>query len=117
MPRYDYHCSAGHVTETIKGFDVRTIDCPECGQLSTRSSVHLISQSNLAHIPADQRPLKIGAFEEASQELAYQHAEIAKHLPEDSYQMPDYIGVGIARGKQALAGKAAPPKGWTDPHG
>lgn len=115
MPRYDYICPVGHMTETIKGIEVTQIDCVDCGKPAVRQSVYLFSQGNTAFVPANQRVMKMRDVEEAGAEIAYQHERI-NHEMDGQHQMPDYAGIATAKAQAALAGTIAPPKGWTDPH-
>lgn len=39
MPRYDYRCERGHVTEMVQGVEIRSIPCP-CGLSTERVPVY-----------------------------------------------------------------------------
>lgn len=36
MPRYDYRCDEGHVTEAVAGVEVGLLPCPACGRQARR---------------------------------------------------------------------------------
>lgn len=39
MPRYDYRCALGHVTERVAGYEDRSILC-RCGDIAYRQAVY-----------------------------------------------------------------------------
>ena len=70
-PLYEYVCEAGHVTERLaKGRDESLIYCG-CGLPSERQTVNRIAFTGFARVPVDQREIRMGAYNEASQEIAY----------------------------------------------
>ena len=73
MPVYNWLCGAGHVTEARAARDTELRSCP-CGLPAARQSVYAIGVSGFARTPIDQRLVKIGAFQEASAELEYEHS-------------------------------------------
>ena len=66
-------------------------------------------------VPKGQRELKIGEFQEAGAQLEYekQKQEYERDMP---LELPNYTDAAKKRGLDALAGKIAPPEGWTDPY-
>lgn len=72
MPLFTYRCPAAHETELLRPRDVEVVSCA-CGEPASRQSVYPISFSGFLRPPVDQREIKMGAFNEASQELAYAH--------------------------------------------
>lgn len=73
MPLYIYHCPAGHETELLRPRDVEVVSCA-CGELASRQVINRIGFTGFARTPVDQREIKLGAFNEASNELAYKHS-------------------------------------------
>ncbi len=103
MPRYDYRCENGHITEALRPASVVQIDCPACLGLAQRQSIYVISQGSKTQPPMGQRPLRIGEYQEAAAEVGYQLTERNKHL-EHPLSTPDYYGIAK---KTALAKIAA----------
>ena len=73
MPLYDFSCADCGNFEAFARRDEAEIECA-CGQQATRLSVYRIGVSGFARTPLDQRVVKMGAFTEASSELAYSHS-------------------------------------------
>src|SRR3990167_5688223 len=73
MPLYDYSCPVCGTFEMKGRIQDTEVECA-CGQQATRLSVYEIGVSGFARTPVDQRMVKIGAFQEASAELEYNHS-------------------------------------------
>lgn len=73
MPNYVFRCPAGHEAELIRPRDVEVVPCP-CGEPASRQSVYAVNFGGFTRTPVDQRMIKMGAFNEASAELEYQHS-------------------------------------------
>jgi hypothetical protein len=69
---------------------------------------------NRAVTPADQRALRTGEYHEAAAEVehAWQKREYERDGP---IERPPYFQAAREKATDALAGKIAPPEGWTDP--
>lgn len=117
MPRFDFGCSAGHVFTKDVPRDQRSASCP-CGKRAERllSVPYLpgVAAGGRAPTPADQRPLHVGAMQEAAAEVdyAWQKREYEMDRP---LERPPYFQVARKKAHDALAGKIAPPEGWSDP--
>ena len=69
-----YVCREGHLTEKlVRGQDLQEIPCETCSGPAARQSVYHIGFTGFARVPLDQREIKMGAYNEASAELAYRH--------------------------------------------
>lgn len=114
MPTFDFQCDRGHTTEERVGRDTFSIDC-RCGLRAHRELgvPHLpgVSRGAPAPTPRDQRPLRVGAMQEAAAEIDHKWDRMG--VP--SEQRPDYFSIATRKAQDALAGKIAPPKGWSDP--
>ena len=73
MPLYEFACFDGHVTERLAAMEVEMIYC-SCGQPAVRQAVYPIGFTGFARPPLAQREIRMGAFNEASGELEYQHS-------------------------------------------
>ena len=73
MPLYDYRCPACGVFEMRGRIEDEEVECA-CGQQAARLSVYEINFGGFARTPVDQREVRIGAYMEASQEVAHQHS-------------------------------------------
>ena len=72
MPLYIYRCPAGHETELLRSRQTELVACA-CGEAASRQAVYPVGVSGFARTPVDQRVIKMGAYNEASAELDYQH--------------------------------------------
>ena len=113
MPTFDWACARGHVFEDSTPRETREITCP-CGRPASRllSAPQLITQRVPA--PKGQRPLRIGEYQEAAQEVDYRWRKLEYEL-DAPIQRPDYFGAANGKAQDVLAGKTAPPKDWADP--
>lgn len=120
MPLYDYSCEEGHTTELRQSIRDRAdrILCPLCGKPALRVPFYL-SQTVITETGAKSgyaRPranealsynqkgqptgnYAVSRFQEASQELDYQHKkreeEVGRELP-----APNYYRLGVERAKR-----------------
>ncbi len=72
MPLFAFHCGEGHITERLCPREMAVIPCPACGSPATRQAVNQIGVTGFARQPVSERMVRMGAFNEASSELAYQ---------------------------------------------
>lgn len=73
MPRYDFRCPSGHITEARASFDVSSIDCA-CGRAAQREPFvrgHLPGQSGFVPTPTKEHYLPLGRALEAQHEMVY----------------------------------------------
>ena len=74
MPILAFRCNKGHLTEKlVRGQDVEHLPCETCSGPAVRQSVYRVAVTGFARPPIDQREIRMGAFTEASAELAYKH--------------------------------------------
>lgn len=113
MPRYDFECTAGHVSEYDVSRLTFTARCPCGGEARRRLAVMQLITAR-AVVPKNQRVVHIGEYQEAAQETDYRWSKLEYEM-DRPLERPDYFGVANGKAQDALAGKIAPPKGWTDP--
>ena len=113
MPSFDFACSRGHVFEDSTSRETREVMCP-CGRAASRllSAPQIITQR--ATTPKSQRPLKYGQVQEAAQEVEHHWQKLESEMG-TPLKRPDYFGAANRKAQDVLAGKTAPPKGWSDP--
>ena len=106
MPLFHYLCECGVVTEALQGRDVEAIPCRACGQTAKRQAVYRVSFSSSglptgAGLQSGRRESRqrFADYREASQELAYAHAE-RENDAGHSIQEPNYYEIGKARAAQ-----------------
>lgn len=100
MPRYDFRCAGGHVTEELTGREVRAIACPSCPLLAERLVVPSgVGITGLTVPPIGERRVHLGRAIEA------QH-EIVDQAQRAGVEPPDLLSV--ARRKAAAIRKHAP---------
>ena len=73
MALYEYRCGQGHSAELLRHVSIEEVECPACGETAKRQSVYRFSFSGFTRTPIDQREVRLGEFQEASAELAYDH--------------------------------------------
>jgi len=75
MPLFTFTCGGcGSTSERfVRDREVTSLPCPDCSGLAVKETVYHIAFSGYGRVPIDQRQVKIGAFQEASAEIAYQH--------------------------------------------
>ena len=96
MPTYDYVCRCGEITESVQGMEVVTIPCPKCNRMARRSACYtpyLHTETGVRMGPSDRKAnikdkhgrTRLSVFEEASQEIDYNHTkaenEVGHELP------------------------------------
>lgn len=113
MPTFDWSCPRGHVFEDSSNRETRELTC-HCGRPAERllSVPQLITQRAVA--PKGQRPLRIGQYQEAAQEVEHRWQQLEYEM-DSPIQRPDYFGAANGKAQDVLAGKTAPPQGWADP--
>ncbi len=67
MPYYDFACKCGEVTEARAGYETKSLPCPACGQIATRSAIYQIA------LGTKEKKYRVSEFQEASQELDHAH--------------------------------------------
>ena len=94
MPRYDYRCAGGHVTEKERGYDVVRVTCPICGasaqRLAVYQGVQVMGDGINTHQPTKEAPVNVTRFMEAHGQILYE-AEKAHVTP------PDFLGIAKER--------------------
>lgn len=106
MPRYDYTCPAGHVTESVRSVHVTAIQC-FCHKTARRVAIYrdqYIScetgpKSGLkVEAPRDEKDLRkpFAQYQEAAQEVEYAYARV----DDPKVKAPDLYGEGIRRAKK-----------------
>lgn len=99
MPRYDFRCADGHVTEEWAGFDRLTSRC-ECGAESERVAVpSRVSITGFAVAPMRERPVNLSRFIEAQ-------GQMVRDAERTGVPAPDVLG--DARKRAAAIAKHAP---------
>ncbi len=100
MPRYDYRCPSGHVTEQIRGFKVKLTKCLECGRRARRQAVYaeqyLGGDGITAHCPPREAPINLTRFTEA-------HGELLRDAEKAGVEPPDLFGAAKERVKRGDA--------------
>ena len=115
MPNYDFRCANGHGFEDNVPRDQFLLTCTECGREAQRQlGVPNMAVEGRVIVPKSQRQLDVREFQEAGAQLDFerQRQEYERDTP---LELPNYTDAAKKRGLDALAGKIAPPKGWTDP--
>ena len=116
MPNYDWRCAAGHWFEDNTPRDQFLHTCTECGDEAQRQlGVPNMAVEGRVITPKGQRTLDMREFQEAGAQLDHerQKQEYERDMP---LELPNYTDSAKERGLDALAGKIAPPEGWTDPY-
>lgn len=100
MPRYDFRCPAGHITEEVAGFDQSTSLCA-CGAESAREQVpsRPARFNGFAIPPMRERKIPLSRFVEAQ-------GEMVRAAERTGVQAPDVLG--IAKRQAAAIAEAAP---------
>jgi len=99
MPRYDFRCPDGHVTERRAGFEQAASVCGVCGAAAERVAVNRIGMSGFAIPPMGARAIPLNRFAEA-------HGEMLRTAERTGVQAPDVMG--IARRQADYIKKVAP---------
>ncbi len=94
MPRYDYRCVGGHVTEKERGYDVDRIPCPVCGvsaqRLAVYPGVQLMGDGINTHQPTKEAPVNVTRFMEA-------HGQILQEAEKAHVTPPDFLKIAKER--------------------
>jgi len=103
VPRFDFSCDAGHVFTEDVPREQRTTACA-CGKLAVRllSVPYLpgVAAGVRAETPRDQRPLKIGAFQEAAAEVDHQWNRLEQSAGRPLTR-PNYLGMAKNKAQEA----------------
>lgn len=101
MPLYTFSCRNGHTFDALAG---RTASsrrpCQQCDGVAEKHSVYQISHSGFTPTPRDEREIRMGAFNEASNELAYQHDRLVDATQNLSLPSPPLWQMAKARAKK-----------------
>lgn len=84
MPRYDYRCGLGHVTEAVNPVSVDVIYCA-CGRAALRapfSPGHLPGATGFVATPTKERYVNVNRAIEAQHELIHQAEKHNVKLPD-----------------------------------
>ena len=118
MPRYDWQCGRAHSFEEWADRSVMAVACPHCDSSAQRQlAVPLVRGPTVnppAAVPKSQREVKIGEFMEAGEQLEYEHTKNEQMVGHE-LKRPDLTGEAKRRAQAGLAGKRAPPEGYTVP--
>ena len=80
MPRYDYRCKEGDVTEAVREMSVTEIACPSCGGVAQRQAVYAnqhirgetVARPRLgSSIKNKHGQFKLGLYAEAQSEIIH----------------------------------------------
>ena len=105
MPRYDFRCGEGHVTEARREMACSEIVCPSCSGVAHRLAVYAeqlilgdtVAKPRLGNSALDKHGrLRLGQFVEA-------HSEILHDSAKAGAEPPDTFQIGKRRAK-ALQG-------------
>ena len=110
MPIYSFQCPEGHIQEGLHPIGTERIACG-CGLRAQRLSVFdpLVITTRAA-VPRDQQRVSMKQFDEASEELAYQHRK-AEEQAQKPLPYPNYWQAAQRRARLVRAGLAPPPSG------
>lgn len=89
MPLYEYECNAGHLTEAVRPLLTASVICPHCGSTAARRAVSRVAvrvgaendwtssvrDNGQIRVPVAERKVHTRLYDEASQQLEYQHAQ------------------------------------------
>jgi hypothetical protein len=94
MPRYDFCCDEGHVTEVRAGYEVTAVTCPTCGLEARRLSIYrsqyingetvakgVTKATRMGNVVDKHGRYRLGLFEEASAEVAHACDKAEKPVP------------------------------------
>lgn len=84
MPRYDFRCDAGHITERVTSHTVDRVTCP-CGAPSQRqpySPGHVPGVTGFAARPTREAPIAVGRYIEAQHEMVDRAARTGVPAPD-----------------------------------
>lgn len=84
MPRYDFRCTEGHITERVTPYTVETVDCP-CGASARRQPYapgHVPGVTGFAARPTREAPIHLSRFVEAQHEMVDRAARTGVPAPD-----------------------------------
>lgn len=84
MPRYDFRCDAGHITEHVTPHAVETAACP-CGAAARRqpySPGHVPGVTGFAARPTREAPIAVSRYIEAQHEMVDRAARTGVRAPD-----------------------------------
>lgn len=93
MPRYDFRCPSGHITELRAGYDQSAAACGSCGAEASRVAVNHIGMSGFAIPPMSARAIPLKRFEEA-------HGEMLLAAERSGVEAPDVMGIAKRQAEQ-----------------
>ena len=104
MPLYTFSCSGcGHVFDALRGREVSpSLPCPECGLQADRDSVYRIGFTGFARTPVNEREIRMGAFNEASNEIAYRHDRAVDARQDQNLAPPPLWQMAKAKAKKLM---------------
>lgn len=76
MPRYDFRCPEGHVSEAVRSYDVGEIACIGCGLPAQRVVLSAPYVTGFANRPTNEAPINLTRYMEAQGEIVH---EAEKH--------------------------------------
>ena len=82
MPRYDYRCPEGHISEAYRSRDVGEIACIGCGLPAQRVVLAAPYVTGFAYRPTREAPLPVSRFVEAQGEILHQAAKHGVEPPD-----------------------------------
>ena len=79
MPRYDYRCKEGDVTEAVREMSVTEIVCPSCGGVAQRQAVYAnqiirgetVARPQLGNYSHHRGRFDVGIVQEAQHEIIH----------------------------------------------
>lgn len=103
MPRYDYRCPSGHVTDTFRPMACSGIDCPVCGSTAER----IISRGAAITRPETDTRGMFRRFTEATAEMGYKADRIEQSTGQ-TVTAPDFWHYSKERAQQMISAGEAP---------
>ena len=117
MPRYDYRCGCGDVTEALAGLDEDTRPCPACGKLAKRVPVNYFVYANtetgghsfprLNNAKSEKGKYRVSDFVEASSEIAHEAEKVEKREGKP-VKVPDFYRAGLKKAEKMGAKRNEP---------
>ena len=104
MPIYSFTCiDCGHVFDALQGREVISFPpCLACGSLTLRQQVYRIGFTGFARTPVNEREIRLGAYTEASNELAYQHERAVDATQNQNLASPPLWQMAKAKAKKLM---------------
>ena len=117
MPRYDFKCLGGHLTERRVPMSIRTIPCPVCGEESQRVPFYvttvIVTETGVGSGYGRYKPvgseikdkngrIRLDLFQEATDELDHSHKK-AEEIAGKPLPRRNYYKEGMARAKALMA--------------